>query len=150
MHAVRIYEMPDCRMVASAVGMFGESAIDGFDAWLETMPRPLFPKDFLTWDDSDPAHPGFRWYYQYEEGMTLPAGATVVDFPGGLYAVATDVDETPERAAMDAAVAQFSAEHGFERDDTRRPLGNIITSPAAKKARGFHQMDYYYPVRPKA
>jgi len=149
MHAVRIYEMPDCRMVASAVGMFGERAIDAFDAWLETMPRPMFPRDFLTWDDSDPAHPGFRWYYQYEEGMILPAGATVVDFPGGLYAVATDVDETPERAAMDAAVAEFIAAHGFERDDTCRPLGNIITSPAAKRVMGFHQMDYYYPVRPR-
>ena len=150
MHAVRIYEMPECKMVASQVGMFGESAIDNFNTWMETMPRPLFPKDFLTWDDSDPAHPGFRWYYLYEEGMTLPEGAPVVDFPGGMYAVVTDVDQPEDRSPMDAAVAEFIAAHGLERDDTRRPLGNIITSPAVSAVLGFEQMDYYYPVRPKA
>ena len=150
MHAIRIYEMPPCKMVASAVGLFGEAAIDDFNAWMETMPRPLFPRDFLTWDDSDPEHQGFRWYYQYEDGMALPNGAEVVEFPGGMYVVATDVDQTNDRAAMDAAVTQFTAEHGFERDDTRRPLGNIITSPAVRAVLGFEQMDYYYPVRPKA
>ena len=78
MHAIRIYEMPPCKMVASAVGMFGEAAIDDFNAWMETMPRSLFPRDFLTWDDSDPEHQGFRWYYLYETGMALPNDAEVV------------------------------------------------------------------------
>ena len=45
MHAIRIYEMPPCKMVASAVGMFGEPAIDDFNAWMETMP-PAVPKGF--------------------------------------------------------------------------------------------------------
>lgn len=147
MQPIRIYDMPPCRMVASPVGMFGEIALDAFNAWMEEQPRSLFPRDFLTWDDSDPAHPGFRWYYLYEEGMALPEGAEVVDFPGGMYAVATDVDQPEDRAPMDAAVAQFITEHGLERDDTRRPLGSIITSPAVSSVLGFEQMDYYYPVR---
>lgn len=150
MQPIRIYDMPPCRMVASAVGTFGEPAIDAFNAWMETMPRPMFPKDFITWDDSDPAHPGFRWYYVYEDGMALPDGAEVVDFPGGMYAVATDIDQQTDKAAMDAAVAEFIARHGLEMDHTRRELGNIITSPAVSAVLGFEQMDYYYPVRPKA
>lgn len=149
MHPIRIYDMPPCKMVASPVGMFGEPALDGFDAWMETMPRSLFPKDFLTWDDSDPEHPGFRWYYQYEDGMTLPEGSEVVDFSGGMYAVATGIDQQTDKAALDAAVTEFIAQNGLMADDSRQEMGNIITSPAVKSVIGYEQMDYYYPVRAK-
>ena len=148
MQAIRIYDMPPCRMVASQPGIFGEPSLDDFNAWMETMPRPMFPKDFITWDDSDPAHPWFCWYYQYEEGMTLLKGTEIVDFPGGMYAVATDIDQQTDKAALDAAVAAFIAAHGLEPDETRCELGNIISSPAVSAVLGFEQMDYYYPVRP--
>lgn len=148
MQPIRIYDMPPCRMVASPVGMFGEPALDAFNAWMEMQPRSLFPRDFLTWDDSDPAHPGFRWYYQYETGMALPEGAEVVDFPGGMYAVATGIDQQTDKKAMDAAVVKFLIENGLMIDPDRRELGNIITSPAVKEVIGYEQVDYYYPVCP--
>lgn len=150
MQTIRIYDMPPCRMIASPVGMFGEPALDAFEAWMEKHPRTMFPQEFLTWDDSDPAHPGFRWYYMYEDGMTPPAGAEVVDFPGGMYAVATGIDQQTNKAAMDAKVAAFLLMNGLERDPARRELGNIITSPAVKAVLGCEQMDYYYPVRKAA
>ena len=148
MQPIRIYDMPPCRMVASPVGMFGEIALDAFNAWMEEQPRSLFPRDFLTWDDSDPAHPGFRWYYLYEEGMALPDGAEIVNFPGGMYAVATGIDQRTDKKAMDADVAVFLEENGLMIDPERRELGNIITSPVVQKVLGYEQMDYYYPVRP--
>ena len=149
MQAIRIYDMPPCKMVASKPGRFGEPAIDDFNAWMETLPRPMFPKDFITWDDSDPANVVFRWYHMYEADMTLPVGAEVVDFPGGMYAVGTDIDQQTDKTAMDAAVAAFITRHGLEMDPTRRELGNIISSPAVSSVLGFEQMDYYYPVRCK-
>ena len=148
MQPIRIYDMPPCRMVASPVGMFGEIALDAFNAWMEEQPRSLFPRDFLTWDDSDPAHPGFRWYYLYEEGMALPDGAEIVNFPGGMYAVATGIDQQTDKKAMDADVAVFLEENGLMIDPERRELGNIITSAAVQAVLGYEQMDYYYPVRP--
>ena len=148
MQPIRIYDMPPCRMVASPVGMFGEPTLDAFNTWMETQPRSLFPRDFLTWDDSDPAHPGFRWYYLYEEGMTLPDGAEIVNFPGGMYAVATGIDQQTDKKAMDADVAVFLEENGLVIDPERWELGNIITSPVVQKVLGYEQMDYYYPVRP--
>ena len=102
-----------------------------------------------TWDDSDPKHPGFRWYFMHEDGMTLPEGAEVVAFPGGMYAVATGIDQQNDKKAMDADVAAFLAGNGLMIDPDRRELGNIITSPAAKEMLGYEQMDYYYPVRVK-
>jgi len=148
MQPIRIYDMPPCRMAASPVGMFGEPALNAFDAWLNRQPRSMFPRDFLTFDDSDPAHPGFRWYYMYEEGMALPEGVQVVDFPGGMYAVATGIDQQTDKAAMDAVVAEFLAQNDLEMDTSRQELGNIITSPAVKAVLGYEQMNYYYPVRP--
>lgn len=148
MHAIRIYDMPPCKMVASQIGMFGEPAIDNFNTWMEAMPRTLFPRDFITWDETDPAHHGFRWYYQYEPGMMLLEGSEVVDFPGGMYAVATDIDQQTGKAALDIAVAEFIVRHGLELDAERLELGNIISSPAVSAVLGFEQMDYYYPVRP--
>lgn len=148
MQPIRIYDMPPCRMVASPVGMFGEPALEAFDAWLTKQPRSMFPRDFLTFDDSDPAHPGFRWYFLYEDGMVLPEGAVLMDFPGGMYAVATGIDQQTDKEAMDATVAEFLAQNGLETDASRRELGNIITSPAVKVVLGYEQMDYYYPVRP--
>jgi len=148
MQTIRIYDMPPCKMVASPVGMFGEPTLDAFNAWMETQPRTLFPRDFLTYDASDPAHPGFCWFFMYEQGMSVPEGAHVVDFPGGMYAVATGIDQRTDKAAMNAAVANFLRENGFMIDPDRREMGNIITSPAVKEALGYEQMDYYYPIRP--
>lgn len=148
MQPIRIYDMPPCRMVASPVGMFGDSALDTFNAWLEAQPRSLFPRDFLTWDDSEPSHPGFRWYFVYEGGMVLPEGAEVVEFPGGMYAVATGIDQQTDKAAMDAAVSEFLDDNGLMIAPDRRELGNVITSPAVKEILGYEQMDYYYPICP--
>lgn len=148
MQPIRIYDMPPCQMIASPVGMFGEPALENFCAWLDDQPRRMFPRDFLTWDDSDPAHPGFRWYFLYEAGLTFPDGAEVVDFPGGMYAVATGIDQRTDKEGMNAAVAEFLRENGLMLDAARRELGNIITSPAVKDVLGYEQMDYYYPVCP--
>lgn len=146
MQPIRIYDMPPCKMVASPVGIFGEPALDAFNAWMEEQPRSMFPRDFLTYDDSDPAHPGFRWYFLYEDGMSMPEGAQLVDFPGGMYAVATGIDQRTDKESMNAAVADFLRGNGLMIDPERRELGNIITSPAVQRILGYEQMDYYYPV----
>lgn len=147
MQPIRILDMPPCRMIASPVGMFGEPALEDFSAWLSRQPRTLYPQDFLLWDDSDPSRPGFRWLYMHRDGLMLPEGAELLDFPGGLYAVATDIDQQTDKPALDAAVAAFLAEHGFATDSARRELGHIITSPQVRDRLGCEQMDYWYPVR---
>ena len=146
MESIRIYEIPACKMVSSGVGMFGDAHFDRFDAWLGSAkglnsgtPQP-FPRDYLA-----EAEGRFEWLYLYEDGMDT-AGFAVVDFPGGLYAVVTGIDGGSNRAEM-AALADFIAAHGLERDPARVELGNIITTPAAKAALGYEQMDYYVPVR---
>ena len=144
MQVVRIYEIPDCKMVSSGAGMFGEEAFDRFDSWLSSLPRGIFPKDFLYMENGR-----FYWLYIFEDGMTAPDGFEIIDFKGGLYAVSTGVDGNTDIDAMNAEKERFLSEHGFERDYSRPELGNVITPPDAQKIMGFCQMDYYTPIVPK-
>ena len=144
MQAVRIIEIPDCKVVSSGIGMFGQKKFDSFPEWFATLPRSVHPKDFLFWDKEAN---GFHWVYMYEDGMEVPEAFEVIDFKGGLFAVATDIDNKTDVNAMYKAKDEFLSSIGFERDDSRPGLGNVITSPQAAEVMGYMQMDYYSPIR---
>lgn len=145
MQSIRIYEMPACKMVSSGTGMFGEEKFDQFEQWFSSQKRSLFPKDFLYWDGN-----GFVWLYMFEDGMVIPPEMELIDFQGGLYAVATDIDQKTDMELLNTEMDQFLSENGFERDATRSELGNVITSPLAQEIMGYAQMDYYTPVKAKS
>lgn len=146
MENVRIYELPACKMVSSQCGMFGDGKLEKFDEWFSSLPRTMFPKDFL-WYDSEAG--GFVWYYIYSEDLIIPDDFTIIDFPGGLYAVATDIDGEDSADAL-SSIKNFIKEKGcFEEDTSRVYLGNIPTPPSAGKAMGYNQMDYYVPIKIK-
>ena len=147
MHAVRIIGIPDCRMISSGIGMFGDGVLEKFMTWMEKQPQSIFPKDFLYWDDSG-EKAGFCWLYLYDGGE-VPEDFSLIDFKGGLYAVAADIDGETDTDAMNKAKDEFLSAHGFERDPSRPELGNIITPKTAEDVLGFCQMDYYTPVRPR-
>jgi len=149
MQHVRIVEMPPCKMVVSQPGMFGDGVLERFDEWLSQQPQGIWPKDFLA---EEPGTNGakMRWLHLYEEGMDVPEELEMVDFKGGLYAVATDMDGATDHGALRAEVEEFIARHGLEMDEERLQLGNVITPGAAMRSLGGCQMDYYFPVRPAA
>ena len=47
MQEVRIFEIPDCKMVSSGVCTFGDGVLERFDEWFSKLPRGIYPKDFL-------------------------------------------------------------------------------------------------------
>lgn len=144
MQNIRIYEMPDCKMASSGTGMFGEGKFGRFEKWFSSQKRGLFPKDFLFQEGDD-----FHWLYMYEDGMSVPPEFDIIDFKGGLYAVATDIDQQTDMEEMNAELNKFLSDNGFEHDGLRPQLGNVITSPLASKIMRYEQMDYYFPVRAK-
>lgn len=146
MQSVRIIEIPDCKVVSSGIGMFGEEKFDRFDEWMSGLPRGIFPKDFLFFDQGR-EKAGFHWIYLYEEQMSVPEEFEIIDFRGGLYAVATDIDQRTDMDALNAEVDAFLEENGLVRDTDRPNLGNIVSSPAASVVLGYEQMDYYAPVK---
>lgn len=144
MENVRIYEIPTCKMVSSQCGMFGDGKLEKFDEWFSSLPRTMFPRDFL-WYDSKQG--GFIWYYMYSDGMNIPDDFSIIDFQGGLYAVASDIDGQDSSEVINI-IKNFIKEKGcFEEDTSRTYLGNIPTPPSAFKAMGYNQMDYYVPIK---
>ena len=149
MELVRVYEIPDCKMVSSGTGMFGEEKFENFGKWFSSLPRTIFPRDFLFWDGEYGKSGGFHWLYQYEKGMDVPNEFDIIDFKGGLYAVLTGIDQKTDKKALNAQRDEFLNAHGFEIDKARPELGNIITPPSAEKVLGYNQMDYYTPIKKK-
>ena len=48
MHAVRIIGIPDCRMISSGIGMFGDGVLEKFMTWMEKQPQSIFYRNFAT------------------------------------------------------------------------------------------------------
>ena len=144
MQKVRIIEIPRCKMVSSGLGMFGEENFTSFCEWFSGLPRSIYPKDFLYAQGEQ-----LCWLYVYDAALDVPQGFDIIDFEGGLYSVATDIDLQTDMDEMDREVLEFLDQNGFVPDESRFKLGNVITSPAAYKTLGYHQMDYYLPIKPK-
>ena len=136
--------MPPCKMASLGIGMFGEEKFDRFGEWFSSQKREMFPKDFLYWSGE-----GFVWLYMLEDSMVVPPEFEIVDFQGGLYAVATDIDQRTDKELMNTEIDEFLTNNGFERDTSRFELGNVITSPLAQEIMGYEQMNYYFPIAAK-
>ena len=100
MHAVRIIEIPDCKMVSSGIGNFGEEKFGRFNDWFSSLPRTIWPRDYMFWDGEPGVSGGLHWLYLYEDGMEVPAEFAIIDFKSGLYAIATDIDQRTDTEAM--------------------------------------------------
>jgi AraC family transcriptional regulator len=74
-------------MVSSGIGMFGEKIFDNFFNWFTSLPKTMFPRDFL-FEDGGKLH----WIYMYENSINVPDEFKIINFKGGLYAVSTDID----------------------------------------------------------
>lgn len=53
--------------------------------------RPDRQADFRVWFDEGKS--GFVWYYMHHDGLEVPDSFEIMDFSGGLYAVAGGKDE---------------------------------------------------------
>jgi AraC family transcriptional regulator len=144
--AVRIYNFPDCKMVSSGDGLFGDENFDRFDAWFskQTVFPLIYPFDFL----GDGKTPGtFCWYYVYDERMDVPAEFEIVDFKGGYYAVITGVDAGEFSSVMQTR-DEYLAKHNLVIDETRSEFGHILSGiKLIKETLGAGQMDYWLPVK---
>lgn len=145
--AVRIIRFPDCKMVSSGLGNFGDPNFRLFEEWFDqqTVYPGLYSYDFV----SDCGGLGMQWMYIYDERMEVPNTLKIIDFKGGYYAVVTaiDCDASSYECAMASRDAYLRA-NGLELDDSRWQLGHILTGyPLVKEIFGAGQMDYWMPIK---
>ncbi len=144
---VRIMHIPNCKMVSSGVGFFGDDSFKLFEKWfsgLNVYPS-LYGYDFA----SDCCGTGMRWMYIYNEQMEVPDGLEIIDFVGGYYAVVTVIDGDGESyASAMAARDEYLRRYSLEIDNTRWQLGHILTGyDFVKEIFGSGQMDYWAPIK---
>lgn len=147
MQTVRIIHFPDCKMVSSGFGDFGEPNFVLFREWFgkQTVYPGLYSYDFV----SDCGGAGMQWMYIYDERMEVPNELKIIDFKGGYYAVVTaiDCDALSFECAM-ASRDEYLRANGLEFDDSRWQLGQILTGePLAIEIFGAGQMDYWMPIK---
>jgi len=149
-NAVRIIKLPACKMVTN--GKTDPFAPNGFAAWCEVLEEQrsdkFYPRDFL-WSGKD----GFVWGYAAAEIPDDLGEFELVDFPGGLYAVAVSVDaDGKNHDKVYNGIQEWVQKSGcfvLDESDERRSLGTISSPPGFEKVLGYAQMELYFPIRMK-
>lgn len=157
-NTVRIIELPACKMVTSGPAngenaFAPEGALMRFLNWFTEIDKQradmFYPRNFM-WS---PPTGGFQWGYAVSEIPKNTGGLDVIDFPGGLYAVAISVDaDGADHDRVYNGILEWVEKSGcFVLDETneRRSLGNITSPAYIKDFMGYAQMDLYFPIKIK-
>ena len=147
MEAVRFIEIPDCKMVSSGRISLGGKEFSNFMNWFSSLPQSIYPQDFLYNEGNS-----FVWLWVFTEGMNVPAEYDIIDFKGGTYAVSCGVDrgiiKTIDYAAMNVEKKKYLANLGYEVDESRPELRQILSDDLGPKILSYPQMDYWTPIKP--
>jgi len=154
---VRIIELPACKMVTSGRATWDKAfkpggTMERFDKWAsahdKTRADAFYSRDFM-WGTDDWG----EWGCAVTEIPDHIDGLEVIDFPGGLFAVAVSVDgDGKDHDGVRKSMERWVKDSGCFADDvsdTRFRMGHITSPPATKEAMGYEQMDLYFPIRIK-
>jgi len=149
MENIRVIELPKMKMVSSGELEIGDDIFTKFDKWLsrydEVRVPKLFSYDFMYYNS---ASGKFTWLYAvYDDIKECPYD--IVDFEGGIYAVATSIDED-EESGNDTYVMindWVSKSEKFDLDSSRHTLFHVISSDKIYEKMKFRQLDVFVPIK---
>jgi len=157
--AVRVIELPACRMVSSGRTKWNEAfgpngPLTRFNEWFsaydQTRADRFYVRDFM-WGPASGTW--VEWAYAVTDIPEDLGGFEVIDFPGGLFAVAVSVDaDGRDHDRVHGAIQRWVKKSGcfaLDETDERFSMGNITSPMRTKEAMGYHQMDLYFPIRIK-
>jgi len=152
-NAVRIIELPACKMVWSGVCPNEEcEQMRRFEQWWNAQDElrrdRFYTRDFMWWDTQAK---GVAWGLAVTEAPADTGGWGVMDFPGGLYAVANFAGGAAEPAYK--SIKKWVEKSGCfamaEEGAGRYVLWHGLCPKAALAAMGYMQYDIYVPIRIK-
>ena len=150
---VMIVRIPKFRSVTSGLMTFEELFGGDFGPWQEAHNHLFKPvifdcPDFLTGKD-DKA----EWFWGIKDEVTEAdvKPYEIIEFQGGLYAVAVSVDGDGEsHDKVRSKTEKWLENTNFIIDNDRRLMGHMIyVDEKIKKGLGYHQMNLYAPVKLK-
>jgi len=153
----RIIELPTCEMVTSGICAGKEASSENgrlrrFEKWFAKQDAlrkdRFYSRDFMWWDEKAG---GSAWGLAVTDIPEDTGGFDIIDFPGGLYAVANFVDDADAPGDVFTVVGMLNAwvdnSGCFEADPNRNYLNHFIGTRRAAESMGYHQQDIYMPIR---
>ncbi len=152
-NAVRIIELPSCKMIWSGVcpGTAGTSEnvpLRKFSEWWSAFDKlrkdRFYARDFMWYDG---AAGGMAWGLAVADIPADTGGFEVIDFPGGLYAVANYADGDAEGAYT--SINKWVEESDcFIPDGSRNHMWHCFgcCSEPIPIIMGYNQYDFYFPI----
>ena len=148
---IRVVLLPECKMVSSGYGFFGEEKFDRFDRWFSNVSKNSMwemPQDFLWYD---PEKGSSVWWYVKPDYDLDTQDFDIVDFEGGMYATAVSRDGDDEDGnRVHAGIKKWIEKSGALELDERPghyTMCHIITDNRVKEALGFYQLEILVPVK---
>lgn len=144
---IRVIELPACKMsVASGADL------PKFDSWWTTIDAQridrFYPRDFMYHDSTMNQ---LVWLYALPPDAMDTCPYPLVDFAGGLYAVAVarDQDDADGERVYRAIQEWVQETDSFALDERpeRPSLFHVITPNAAYEKMRYRQLDIYVPIR---
>ncbi len=152
---VRVVQLPKCRMATSGFDTFDKTLGDFPKWWSEYEKKrkgvPSFCAQDFMWDEDGQQ----VWWLAVEDDATTEdvGGYEIIDFEGGLYAMATSVDGDDDISTrVHKGIIRWLKTTGFQLDDRKgHRIMYHMESPIdeVKKGLGYHQLDMFVPIKLK-
>jgi len=152
---VMIVRIPAFRAVTSVCGGWDEWGALMSWAWQEGRLERLFSDvifdcmDFLIREDGK-----FQYIMAVKEHVTTADTAPfdIIDFKGGLYALAVSIDGDDESIhKVESKILRWLSGTNFEYDESRGVMGNMTyCDEEIKKGLGYEQLQRYVPIKLKS
>jgi hypothetical protein len=144
MEKIRVIEIPPLKVVNSG-NITAMEDFETFDQWWSSIDVKIYitPRDFM-WYNVKKGY--WEWFFALPEGHEDIGGYDVVDFPGGLYAVAASKDAEEEATEeTKASIRSWVEASGCfelsisENDQAERYVMTHVTTPIIFKEKAIRK-----------
>lgn len=151
MHNVRVINIPELKVVSSGP-ITNMSELEAFDNWWSSidMKGYITPRDFMWYNEEENY---MEWIFAIPENWGNFGGYQLIDFSGGLYAVATSKDTEEDCNSVREEIHKWISESDcFElstnANDTaiRYTMNHVITPKIFKTKMEYHLSDNFVPI----
>lgn len=151
MENIRIVKIPELKVVSSGP-ITNMAEFEAFDNWWSSIDvkHYITPRDFMWYNEKEKY---MEWLFAIPDNYKDFGNYHLVNFPGGLYAVATSKDAEENCNIAKEEIRKWVSESGCfelstEENETtiRYTMNHVITPQVFKEKMGYHLSDNFVPI----
>jgi DNA gyrase inhibitor GyrI len=151
MQNIRIIKVPPLKVVSSGA-ITNMEELEAFDRWWSAidMSHYITPRDFMWYNEKEKY---MEWVVAVPDNISDFSDYQLVDFPGGLYAVAASKNTDEDCNAVKDQIRKWVNESGCfklstENNDAtiRYTMVHVLTPKIFKEKMGYHLSDNFVPI----